>query len=324
MNIIMASDNNYAKVMAASINSIGKNNSVCKVINVAIIDAGISTENKNRILNISERYTNLNIQYIDFERYGRKLAEIVKKTNPPLPLITFARLYIPDMLSEEKVLYVDCDVICNGSLEEFWNIDLNGKMIAAVQDTVSDQVKQKIGLDVKDKYINAGILLIDLKKWRENDCTRQAIDFMNQNNGSIMHNDQGVINALFKNDIKIVEPKYNVMTPLFLISKNKILKYFKMQDYYTDKEIREAVKKPVLVHFVRFTTSRPWEECCKHPMKKIFLENYKEVFGELPQLSVYHITRGQMILYALLNHFPYFIYETAIKLLSVKKGRKNE
>lgn len=66
------------------------------------------------------------------------------------------------MIPDDKVLYVDCDTICVGDLEEFWNINLNGKMIAGVQDTVNDEIKTN-RIKTDDPYINAGVILIDLK-----------------------------------------------------------------------------------------------------------------------------------------------------------------
>ncbi len=320
MNLIMASDDNYAGVMAASINSIAQNNS--EAMKIYIIDDGISNFNKKKIFEIISRYNNLDIQFIDFGVYGKKIKKLVKTTNPPLPLITFARLFISEMISDDMVLYVDCDTICCGDISEFWNTDMSGKMIAGVWDTVDEKVKAYIGLNKNDRYINAGIILIDLKKWRENDCTSKAIDYINKKGGSVMHNDQGVINALFRNDIKIIEPKYNAMTPVFLISPSKILKYFNLEEYYSYEEILEAKRNPIFIHFVRFTTSRPWEEKCCHPLKNEFVKNYVEVYGNTPKLKPYNLTKGQKVLYWVINNCPYFIYDIIIRILSLK-GKKN-
>lgn len=318
MNIIMASDDEYARIMAASINSICKCNIRAELLKVYIIDAGISDINKKYIKNIKKIYNNLEICFIDFERYKDIVEKLVKKTNPPLPLITFARLFIANMIPDDKVLYVDCDTICVGDLEEFWNINLNGKMIAGVQDTVNDEIKKQIGLKPDDPYINAGVILIDLKKWRDNDCVNKAIDYINRNNGYVMHNDQGVLNALFKDDIKIVNLKYNAMTPIFKISRNKIMKYFNLRNYYDENEIRQAIKFPIFVHFVRFTTSRPWEENCSHPMKKLFQDNYEEVFKTDLKLKPYRESKGQRIVYEVLEFCPYFMYRLLIKISALK------
>lgn len=330
MNIIMASDDNYAGIMAASINSIAKNNMKCKELTVYIIDDGIAENNRKKILEITHRYENLYIQFIDFEEYGIRIRKLVKNTNPPLPLITFARLFISEMISEDKVLYVDCDTICMGDISGFWNTDMDGKMIAGVWDTVDENIKSAIGLDVKDRYINAGIILIDLKKWREDDCTKKSIDYINEKNGCVMHNDQGVINALFKDKIKIVEPKYNAMTPIFLISRYKIMKYFCIDDYYSCEEIQDAKENPVFLHFVRFTTSRPWEEKCSHPYKKAFIENYKEVYDETPVYQRYNISFGQIIAFRILNNYPYVLYVLFMQIIKIRKkcinknSKKNE
>lgn len=321
MNIVMATDDNYADIMATSIYSIGKNNQWTE-IKFYVIDAGISAEKKLSINNIVNRYNNITITYIDFENYGLVINNLVKRTEPPLPLITFARLFIADMINEEKILYVDCDTICNGSVEEFWNTDLSGMMIAGVQDTVSEEIKTKIGLTKSDHYINAGIILIDLDKWRLNKCTEKAVDYINKHNGYVMHNDQGVINALFKNDIKIVSPKYNAMTPLFMINRAKIMKYFALDNYYSAKEIKEAVDNPVFIHFVRFTTSRPWETGCAHPYKASFETNWEQSGLGALALQPYNISNITKIIFFFLNHFPYPVYIIIKKIISILSNVK--
>lgn len=319
MDIVMATDNNYAEVMMASINSICKNNKDADMLFFHIIDDGILDDSRETINRVIQRYQNSMIEYIRFDKYSQIISELVKDTNPPLPLITFARLFISEMVDCDRILYIDCDTICNGSLKDLWNIDLKGNIIAAIQDLVNDDVKRKIGLQQADRYINAGILLIDVKAWKDRDCTQQAINFIRQNNGKVMHNDQGVINALFIKDIMIISPKYNLETPALMISYNKLLKYFGMSNYYSKKEICAAIDSPVIIHFVRFTTSRPWETGCHHPLKNLFIENYVECTGEKPVLKEFRLSRGQRVLYWILNNLPYICYEKFIHILKLRE-----
>ncbi|MDS8186427.1 glycosyltransferase, partial [Streptococcus pneumoniae] len=68
--------------------------------------------------------------------------------------ITYARYFIPEYVPEDKVLYLDSDLIVNTSLEKLFSICLEEKSLAAVKDT--DGIT-----------FNAGVLLINNEKWRQ-------------------------------------------------------------------------------------------------------------------------------------------------------------
>ena len=75
-----------------------------------------------------------------------------------------------------------------------------------------------VGLKYNDRYINSGVILINLKKWREDNLEKKFIDFINKYNGDVPCADQGTINGVCKNKILIIHPKYNTMTPMFSFS----------------------------------------------------------------------------------------------------------
>ncbi len=316
LNITMASDANYADIMNVSMYSVLRNNGWNKSTVFNIIDAGISEDQKKKINELQNNFK-CQIKYISFDNYSYMLENVVQSCDPPLPLITYARLYIADMVSEDQTLYVDCDMICCQSLEQLWNIKWeNDKVIAGVQDTVSDKVKTRIGLSTKDYYINAGIILINLKRWRELGFTNKAIEFIKRYHGSVMHNDQGTINGAFHRNIVILPMKYNVMTTAFMISRNKILKYFEISDYYCKDEIKKACDNPVFIHFVRFTTSRPWEKKCRHPKRSLFEEYWAMCMGREIDYVEYNIPLPMKVQYFMLEKAPFFIYVTIVKIIS--------
>lgn len=326
ISITMATDDNYAEIMVVSIVSILENNQNEKFL-FHIIDAGIKNKNVEKIKNITLKYKNINIDFVDFSEIEKKLSSIIKVTIPPLPLITYARLYIADYIKDDRTLYIDCDTVCVSSIGKFYSIDLTDEeIIAGVQDTVSEEIKEKIGLDIKDKYINAGIILIDLKKWREQDYTNKAIEFIKKYHGMVMHNDQGVINGLFKGHVKIIDMKYNVMTPAFMITRDTILDYFAMSSYYSEQEILDAKKNPVFLHFVRFTTSRPWEKGCRHPYRDKFVQMWEKAgLGDVPQIE-YSVPLVYRIGFWILENFKFSTYRKYIslvgKLIEVKKVKR--
>lgn len=266
LNIVYSTDNNYAQHTGVSICSLLENNKQFDTINIYIIENNISNENKEKINKIVDRYRR-NIKYIDFKKYKDKLNLNMEWK---ISLSSYARLFIASLLPKnvDKVLYYDCDTVIVDSLDEIWNINIDEYYIAAVQDTVKNSTKTAVGIDKKYKYINAGMLLINLKKWREEKVEEKFLTFIKEHNGNVIHHDQGVINGVLYKKIKIISPRFNLMTVYYTMTREEMFKYYGMEgEFYSELEIKEAIDKVVYIHYTPGFTSRPWIKGCKHPRK---------------------------------------------------------
>ena len=152
-------------------------------------------------------------------------------------------------------------------------MDITGYCVAGVADTVSSETKSAVGVSNNENYINSGMLLINLKKWREDNIQDKFINFIDSKNGSITHHDQGVINGVLCKKIKILNPKFNLMTVYYTMKREDIISYYGIDNkFYSDEVIKESLKNPVYIHFTPGFTTRPWVRGCKHPKKQIYLD----------------------------------------------------
>lgn len=163
MNIVYSSSDSYAPIAGVSLYSLLKNNKQCKELSVFIIDNNISEKNK-------EKFTTL---CAEFNRplYFVPIADIEKLTGTSIDIgrwniSTFGRLFEASLLPEwvEKVIHVDCDTMIMSSLEPLWNTDMTGKTVAGALECIGDNYKTEIGLKPEDTYINAGNIMLNLKK----------------------------------------------------------------------------------------------------------------------------------------------------------------
>ena len=268
LNIVYSSDNNYCAYMGVSISSVLENNRNFKNINLFIIDNDITIENKNKLISLVKSY-NRQIFFIDFNKYKRYLNLNMEWD---ISISSYARLFVCSILPLEiqKVLYFDCDTIIVDNLEELWNENIDEFYVAGVCDTVPSNVKKMVGLKSTDFYINAGMLLINLKKWREDNLENKFLEFIDGHNGNVIHHDQGVINGVIKNK-KILPVKYNLMTSYYMMKREEIVKFYNVEDeFYNNEEIKEAIKSPVYIHYTPGFTTRPWVKRCKHPKVDLF------------------------------------------------------
>ena len=269
MHIVYSSDDNYAQHMGASIYSLLSHNAESEIV-IYVIDNGISSDSKEKLQQIINQFPLSQLQWIDFSKWSEKLTLDMQW---PISLSSYGRLFIGSMLPDDvsRCLYLDCDMIICDCIDELWNWDMHGCTIAAVQDTVSRETKESIGAHCGEKYFNAGLLLIDLDKWRSTDVEQACLDFIAQHQGSVTHHDQGVLNGLFHQDVSILPLKNNVMTIHYIMSRARILKYFREESQFYSKEgIAQSKAHPVVLHYTPSFTSRPWVRTCRHPLKKLY------------------------------------------------------
>lgn len=134
----------------------------------------------------------LNIEYISIETYYRyAIAEL-----------------LPDL---DKILYIDADLVINKNISQFYDMDISDYYVAGVEDYLikTEKHKAEIGLTDEDVYINAGVLLMNLQKLRQDDMCQKLIKATQDLWDKIKYQDQDIINIMCKGKIKQVDSIYN-------------------------------------------------------------------------------------------------------------------
>lgn len=269
--VVYSSDDNYAQHTGVSIVSLLDNNKHFDDIHIYVIDNKISKSNKENLKDIINCYKR-KITFIDFNKYKCMLKLNMQWS---ISLSSYARLFISSMLPEsvDKALYFDCDTVVVDKIDELWNTDMNEFYVAGVADTISSNTKSAVGITTYENYINAGMLLINLKKWRDDNIQDKFIDFIDRKNGSVTHHDQGVINGVLCKASKILNPKFNLMTVYYTMKREDIISYYGIDnEFYSDEVIKESLRNPVYIHFTPGFTTRPWVKGCKHPKRQVYLD----------------------------------------------------
>jgi lipopolysaccharide biosynthesis glycosyltransferase len=268
--IVYASDDQFADILGVSLVSLFENNKNGDEIIVFILDDKISNKNKNKLIKIFNRY-NGKYQFIDVSQLIVPELFISSRWSKS----AFTRLFMSELLPENisKVLYLDCDTLINQSLEEIWHIDMANNIIAGVNDCLSSGYKKNLGMNTESPYINSGVILIDLNKFRKFNCGTKIAQFIERHGKTIRYPDQDIINGLFEGNILILEPMFNSMTIFYDFTYENMLKYRKPDFYYSKEQIQKAVLNPCIIHFTSsFLSVRPWVKGSKHPyVNKYFL-----------------------------------------------------
>ena len=226
MNVVYSSSNEYSKHAGISMTSLFENNKDVDVLDVFIIDYGICDDNKHKLDAIAKKYGR-KIFYRSFDQEDMVYTDNCYK----IQINSYARLFLAAILPEsvKKVIWLDCDTVVTDSLTDLWNTDLQGKAIAAVQDCGSGYFWKETGTVDHYRYICAGVFLADLEKWRRINVTMQFQEYMRQMNGHLEHVDQTVLNGVLHQDCVIVHPRYDVLTPTFVMPYDNLIAYFKLE-----------------------------------------------------------------------------------------------
>ena len=247
--IVLSADNSYAPFMYITMISIlehGYKNTY--YIFYLLVPSNFSKNYENMILELNNKYK-CNIHFV----YIQNVFEKIKMKIPHISFTTFYRLLIGNLLPKEidKCIYLDVDIIVNNDLSILFNINLKKNYIAGVISPTyyfREEINcKRLNVTSMKKYINAGVLLINLKQIRVDNMTHKFIELAKKNFTS---QDQDVLNVACYGKILTIPPKFNAMTKR-LKDNNPHLR-----DLFKEKDIIEANKSPVIVHYS--DKKKPW------------------------------------------------------------------
>ncbi|MDO4222590.1 MAG: glycosyltransferase family 8 protein [Acinetobacter sp.] len=157
---------------------------------------------------------------------------------------TYYRYFIGERIPEEKVLYLDCDLVVNGDLTPLWQTDVSNYAVAAVKDPLAITLH-------KLHQFNAGVLLINNRYWKQHKVAEKALYYTSElskvDDVKEQINDQEILNVLFEKKWLKLNRGYN-----YQIGVDVYFKAIKRLDLLED--LGDQV--PLIVHYV--TEAKPW------------------------------------------------------------------
>ena len=255
MDILYASDDNYAEIAAISIASLLENNKEAESIRFFIFDDSLSSLNKEKLSGLITKYSReiVFIAVPDIEKLVGIKLDVVYWS-----LIIFARLFSASLLPPdvEKIIYLDCDTLIRGPLSPLWDEDLEDNLAGGCEDGIPVAHKKKVFLKESDIYVNSGVMLINIKEWRNMGIEKKFIDFLLLFDGKLRYPDQDVLNGVMGGKIKLISPVYNSISYYFEYNPELLIRA-NITDYYPADELEKAKNAPVIVHFAG-AGRKPW------------------------------------------------------------------
>jgi lipopolysaccharide biosynthesis glycosyltransferase len=159
---------------------------------------------------------------------------------------TYLRLFMPDLINEDKVIYLDADLIVRSDLSELFATSTDQFFIAGVPDPLGGRTS-RMPRAQDDVYINGGVMVMNLKGLRQDRFLEKCARIYSSHPDLVTWMDQCLINKYAENRKTILDPRWNRQISA---------------DTITPEEWSDFVShdSSSIIHFLGST--KPWDPWC--------------------------------------------------------------
>lgn len=190
--------------------------------------------------------------------------------NPPLSASTFLRMLIPELLPDaDRCVYLDSDLLVRQSPVPLHDAQLSGRTLGAVRSRTTPFIASKdgivqwweLGIRSAAPYFNAGVLVMDLARWRSRDVTGRATSFLDRYGEQTSLADQDALNVAAIDDWTELDRRWNYVA--------YITQYFLQQPEAEPDD-------PAIVHFAG--PNKPWTA----GVQPLYAEEWHQLVAQTP------------------------------------------
>lgn len=212
--IACGADAGYVRPLAAMVQSVLTHHRTGSGIDVFIVAGGIAAADR-KALEASWEGQGARAHWLD--------APDAAFAGVPLwgrmSVTTYYKLAVPGLLPPGlgRVIWLDCDLLVLSDVARLWSADLAGRHLLAVQDRVVPYVSSPLGLrdwaalglPARAPYFNAGVMLMDLARWRADRVAERAIEYLRARGRSVYFWDQEGLNAVLAGQWGELDERWN-------------------------------------------------------------------------------------------------------------------
>lgn len=217
--IFFACDDNYIPFLGVALSSLKQRANRHYDYRIIILNEGLKETNRARISQYADE--NFSIEYFNISPAINKLREALSlRLRDYYSVAIYYRMFIPTLFPNlDKAIYLDGDIVVVDDISEFFNTNIEGKLVAAINDRlVLDTpefvryVEQGVGIKATE-YFNSGVLVMNLKEFRKQNIEAQFIHLLTSHNFDSVCPDQDYLNVLCRHS-KVLLPIYWNKMPL--------------------------------------------------------------------------------------------------------------
>ena len=268
--IVGCADDNYSMPLATTMSSVIAHVSSQRQVVICIIANKIAQANKKKILK-SLNKPNVTIEWLVPDE--AKLTNVIISRH--ITIASYYRILIPELLPAkyQKAIYLDSDVIVKTNIEKLWDTEIADNYVLAVRDMDIDatyvsspkglQNYQQLGIAPDCKYFNAGVLVLNVDKWRRDNLSQKIVNYISNNQLYIRWHEQDAMNAVIAGKWSELDLRWNSQAVIHTYSSWK-------ETSLTEEMYNNVINDSYIVHFS--SSAKPWKLGCKHPNRMLFFQ----------------------------------------------------
>jgi lipopolysaccharide biosynthesis glycosyltransferase len=279
--VVTAADDAFALPLAAMLQSVLASARPATGLHLFVVSDGIGARRRARLQTVLDRWVRPRDRVTWIDAAGRLTSETdaALKTSFRISETTYLRLLIPKLLPDRcrRAIYLDADLVVARDLTPLWTLPMEGHAVLAVQDFSIQQLDhpkgvrrhRDLGLRGDAPYFNAGVLVLDLERWRRQGIAGQVFDYLHDYRDDVNEVDQDGLNAVLAGQWKPLDLRWNQQSNVEHLER------------WPASPLKDAARAlgPALLHapfIVHYTgASKPWHAVCHHPERDRFVQHLK-------------------------------------------------
>lgn len=213
---------NYFGLLYSAISSIVKNRDRKDFFKIYLVVSSLDKEKVKKLYSLDKEHLELCLI---------EVKEVHLEAIKTFPLYyhftveAYFRLLFSSLLAqEEKILYLDPDIIVKTSLFPLYQTDISDYAIGAVPEVFGLDNSLRVHGDPKITYFNSGVMLLNLKKWRNNALEEKILKIGHARKNDLKFVDQDILNIYFKDNYFMLGKEWN--SPAYLDDDNAKIIHF--------------------------------------------------------------------------------------------------
>ena len=208
IHVLFSIDGNFWQHLGATIASLLASNPRNTFRLHVVSSSDIPTASLDKLQTIVSQAGNATLEAIVFKEAERYQYLPV---HSHLTFAMYLRLFMTEYLDPaiDKILYLDSDIILCSDLTDLWQIDLGDHYLGAAREPYNERQRSPLGFGPDDLYINSGVMLVNLAKWRRDQVVPKFIAFADTHQASFSSPDQDILNSVFRGHILDIGYQWN-------------------------------------------------------------------------------------------------------------------
>ena len=264
MNLLVTLNRNYLFYFYVMLDSFSYHHQE-ETINLYLVGNDIT---ESDIKPIKDNLKNVNVNLIKYHNEVLAVAKTTYRYPPEVYTRLYAICYLPNEV--ERILYLDPDIIVLKNLKKLYEMDFEDTYYIGssnIKSLLTRFNNWKNKAQKGSKYLNTGILLINVSKLRKEQDIDELNQYIIENEKRLFLPDQDVLNALYGTKVKVIDHlKYNLSDRA--ITKNNLIRKEKIDQQWVEKNA-------YIIHY--YGKNKPWKKNYKGILKGYYDYHEKRV-----------------------------------------------